>query len=373
MRPWIWPTLVAVLATFMYVTRVHSEMVDFTVYHTAAARALDGEPLYRPDDGHYQFKYLPAFALAMAPFAAVPIEAARAGWFALSVVLLWFFVARAIERLPAPRHSAAVLAWITVLLMGKFYAHELNLGQTNILLGLVLVLALAAVQKGQAARAGALVGAAIFVKPYAAILVPWLLPSAGVVAAAAAAAIIAVGLAAPIVTYGWQGNLDQIVAWYRTVTDTTAPNLLQPENVSLVTMWAKWIGIGTPATILALITAVAAGVLVVWVVARRGRVGSPAYLEFGLLMLLVPLISPQGWDYVLLLATPAMLCLVDRYGEMTWRWRVGTGAAVALMSFTIFDVLGRALYARLMAVSVVTIAALVLLVSLAHLRRRALA
>lgn len=357
----------------MYVTRVHTEMVDFDVYYTAAARALDGEPLYRPDDGHYQFKYLPAFALAMAPFAAVSIEAARAGWFALSVVLLWLFVARAIEQLPAPRHSAAVLAWMVILLMGKFYAHELNLGQTNILLGLVLVLALAAVQNGQAARAGALVGAAIFIKPYAVILMPWLLPSAGVAAVLAAGAIVTVGLAAPIVTYGWRGNLDQIVAWYRTVTDTTAPNLLQPENVSFATMWAKWIGIGTAATMLALLTAAAAGLLVLWVVSRRGRVRSPAYLEFGLLMLLVPLISPQGWDYVLLLATPAILCLVDRYGELTWPWRAGTGAAVALMSFTIFDLLGRALYARLMAVSVVTVAALVLLVGLAQLRRRALA
>ncbi len=373
LRPWIWPLVVAVLAIFMYGTRVHSEMVDFAVYHTAAARAIEGEPLYRPEDGHYQFKYLPAFALALTPFAAVPISVARAVWFALSVVLLWFFVARAIEHLPAPRRSAAALAWLAVLLMGKFYAHELNLGQTIVLLGLVLVSALAAVQNGQAWRAGALVGAGIFVKPYAVILLPWLLPAAGLTAVLAAGTVMAAGLAAPIVTYGWQGNLDQVVAWYRTVTDTTAPNLLQPENVSLATMWAKWIGVGPPATALALATAAAAGAVVVWVIARRGRVGSPAYLEFGLLMLLVPLLSPQGWDYVLLLGTPAILCIVDRYGEMTWPWRVGTGAAVALMSFTIFDVLGRALYARLMAVSVVTVAALVLLVSLAHLRRRALA
>lgn len=43
-------------------------LVDFVVYHRAAVRTLDAEPLYRPDDGHYQFKYLPGFALAMTPF-----------------------------------------------------------------------------------------------------------------------------------------------------------------------------------------------------------------------------------------------------------------------------------------------------------------
>jgi hypothetical protein len=106
---------------------------------------------------------------------------------------------------------------------------------------------------------------------------------------------------------------------------------------------------------------------------RRSRVPAPAYLEFGLLMLLVPLISPQGWDYVLLVATPAVVCLMDRFSEMTPPWRAATAVAAGLMSFTIFDLLGRALYARLMAVSIVSVAALALFVSLAHLRARALA
>jgi len=38
-------------------------------------------------------------------------------------------------------------------------------------------------------------------------------------------------------------------------------------------------------------------------------------------MLLIPLVSPQGWDYVLLLATPAVVCLVDRWGELTKWWQ----------------------------------------------------
>jgi hypothetical protein len=49
--------------------------------------------------------------------------------------------------------------------------------------------------------------------------------------------------------------------------------------------------------------------------ARRRTVREPAYLEFGLLMLLIPLLSPQGWDYVLLVATPAVMILVDRWRE----------------------------------------------------------
>ena len=58
-------------------------------------------------------------------------------------------------------------------------------------------------------------------------------------------------------------------------------------------------------------------------------------------MLLVPLLSPQGWDYVLLLATPAVVCLMDRWPRCHDGWRVVTGAALALMSLTIFDLMGR--------------------------------
>jgi hypothetical protein len=364
---------VIALASVMYVVRVRSEMVDFAVYRTAAQRALHAEPLYRADDGHYQFKYLPASALAMAPFAWVDPEVAKAAWYALSVALLWVFMAASIQGLPGRRRSTNVLVWLTILLMAKFYAHELNLGQTNILLGVVLVSALLAAQRGHAALAGALVGVGVFVKPYAVILLPWLLPGVGLHGVAAATAVLAIGLLVPALVYGGTGNVDLVMAWYRTVTDTTAPNLLQPENVSLATMWTKWLGPGELASQMAAATVALALVGVAWVVGQRSRVPAPAYLEFGLLMLLVPLISPQGWDYVLLVATPAVVCLVDRFSEMTAPWRAATAVAAALMSFTIFDLLGRALYSRLMAVNIVSIAALALFASLVHLRARGLA
>lgn len=357
----------------MYVVRVRHEMVDFGVYHTAAIRAAQAEPLYRADDGHYQFKYLPAFALAMAPFAWLGPETAKVAWYALSVGLLWLFVRWSIAALPDRRRSVQALAWLTVVLMAKFYAHELNLGQSNILLGFVLVAALVAAQRGRHGLAGALVGLGIFVKPYAAILLPWLPLVSGTTGPVAAAAVFGAGLALPALAHGWQGNLDLLAAWYRTVTETTAPNLMVAENISIAATWAKWIGAGSEAARLAVATLVAALAGAGWVMWRRKHVPSPAYLEFGLLMLLVPLISPQGWDYVLLLATPAVVCLVDRFGTMTVPWRIVTGVALGIMGFTIFDLLGRALYSRLMAVNVISICALVLFVCLIQLRARAAA
>jgi hypothetical protein len=93
----------------------------------------------------------------------------------------------------------------------------------------------------------------------------------------------------------------------------------------------------------------------------------------GVLLMLIPIVSPQGWDYVLLVAAPAFLCLLDRLPDMSLPWRTLTLVAIALVSFTIFDLIGRTAYLKLMDLSVVTIGTLMLLVSLTHLRWKQLA
>ncbi len=372
-RPLLWPAVIIVLAATVYVVRVQHEMVDFKVYRTAAIRAIDGEPLYRAEDGHYQFKYFPAFAFAMAPFAGLDEEAGKVIWFAMSVGLLSALVRWAVRALPERRRAERALVWFAILLMGKFYAHELNLGQTNILLGTILIGALLSAQVDVRPAAGALVAVGIFVKPYAIVLLPWLALVAGLPGLLTAAGVLGVGLALPAAVYGWSGNLDQLAAWYRTVTETSAPNLFVPENISFATMWAKWLGAGQTATSLAIVTGLASLGVATFVMLRRRRIFDPSYLEFGLLMLLVPLLSPQGWDYVLLLATPAIICVVDRLPEMPRPWRYTTMAALAVMSFTIFDLVGRTIYTRMMAMSVISVSACVLIAALAYLRWRELA
>jgi hypothetical protein len=233
---------------------------------------------------------------------------------------------------------------------------------------MVLVGAMLAAQNGSARLAGFLVGVGVFVKPYALILVPWVWLVSGLPGIVAGAVTVAAGLALPAFAYGWQGNIDQVLGWFRTVTTTSPENLLVPENVSLATMWAKWIGPGTVATRMAIATSVACVGVATAIFLRRRSVQSPAYLEFGVLMLLIPLLSPQGWDYVFLLATPAVMVLVDRWRGLSVPWRAFSAATIFFFSFTIFDLFGRWLYTRLTAINIISIAALALLVCLARLR-----
>lgn len=367
-RAVVWPLLFLALAAFAYRTRIQREMVDFDVYRTAAERAVNAQPLYRASDGHYQFKYLPAFALAMAPLALVDREAAKVMWFALSAGLLTAFLRWSVRALPERRRAERVLLWLTVLFMAKFYAHELTLGQTNILLGSLLVGALLAVQIDLPHVAGVLIGMAVFVKPYALLLLPWLAFTYGFHAALAGVAVLLAGLIAPAAVYGWTGNLNELVGWFDAVTSSTEGNLVGADNVSLAAMWAKWLGIGRPAAALATAsTGVVLGLIaVVWT--RRQRVDNPDYLEFALLMLVIPLLSPQGWDYVLLLGTPAVVVLLDRWADVERPWQGVTVLSLAVMGLTIFDVMGRQLYGRFMALSLVSVATLGAAAALGHLR-----
>ena len=122
------------------------------------------------------------------------------------------------------------------------------------------------------------------------------------------------------------------------------------------------------ATGLAAATAIAglAVAIVLWV--RRGQVSRPGYLEVSYLLLLIPLISPQGWDYVMLAATPAFVCLVDRFRGSPRSWQAVTAAGLFLTSFAIFDLVGRTVYLLIVSLSGVTIGALLLAASLMRLR-----
>ena len=113
--------------------------------------------------------------------------------------------------------------------------------------------------------------------------------------------------------------------------------------------------------------------LAAFVFARRRDVVSPEGLEGSLLLTLIPLLSPQGWDYVLLIATPAVVYVVNYRAFLPAGLRVLTFAALATIGLSLFDVLGRANYARFMALSIVTICFFVVIAALVALRVRRIA
>ena len=374
LRQWLWPLVLVAFAVSIYLARVNWEMVDFEVYRTAAQRVVEGETLYRAEDGHYQFKYLPAFAVAMYPFGLGEDRVARLIWFALSFGLAVAYVRLSARSVPSRRLSETALVACAILFVGKYYVRELNLGQSNILFAIVVLGALIAAERGQQVLAGVMVALGVFVKPYALILVPWLWLTAGLNGLTALSATFLVGLLLPAAFFGWSKNILELRAWLDTVTTTSAPNLFVPENISFATTWAKLFSLDAKTAFrYGQLTSVVALAFAALVISRRRGVREPAYLEFGFLLALVPLISPQGWDYVLLIATPAFLILCDRWKEMTLVWRALAVISIATISFTIFDLVRRTIYVFAMEHNLITIATVLMLVCLANLRMRKLA
>ena len=363
--------VLGVLAAFGL--RVADKMADFEVYWRGASRAAAAEPLYRAEDEHYRFKYLPAFAVVTIPLSVVPLPAAKVAWFAASAALLVLLICISLRLLPEQRRPTTLLALIAVLVLGKFFGHELILGQVNILFGVLATSAFLAMRAGREPLAGGLIALTIAIKPYGVLFLPWLAARRKLPSLSAAIATGVVITLLPVVIYGFSETVALHRAWWETVTETTPSNLLNPDNVSFASMWVKWLGSGALATTLTVVTAVVAVGAVAFVFLRRGGIAFPEALEGGLLLLLVPLLSPQGWDYVLVLAAPAVVMLVN-YGDMLPTGiRVATIVAALTMGFSLFDAVGREAYAAFMKTAAISVCACVLIAAVCSLRLRKVA
>jgi hypothetical protein len=365
---------IVVLAGVVFVLRVARTMPDFEVYWRAAVRAAAAEPLYREADGHYQFKYLPAFAVLVLPISLVPLDVAKPIWFLLSVAALAVLLRLSLPLLPEQRKPAWALVLLTVVVLGKFYGHELVLGQVNLLFAAVATAGLLALRVSRETLAGALVALAIVLKPYGVLLLPWLIARASLRSVVTAGGALAGALLVPAALYGFSGNLALHREWLTTVLSTSnEANILNVDNVSWVAMYTRWFGPGSTAAGLAMLTAVAALGLLPWMWKVGRDVAHPAGLEAALLLVLIPLISPQGWDYVLLVATPAVVYLVNYEDRLPQGLRLPTLVALGIIAFTIFDLLGRVAYAAFMQMSGITLCFFVVIAALAALRQRRIA
>jgi hypothetical protein len=360
--------LVSLAAVFT--TRVSQKMPDFEVYRTAGARAMAAAPLYREEDGHFQFKYLPAFAVLASPLALVPMAPAKGAWFAVSAVLMMVLLGLSLRALPEIRRPQWLLIFLTFLAMAKFYAHELVLGQVNLMFAVVVVLAIVLMRSGREAGAGLLLALAVVVKPYALLFMPWLVTRRTRVAAATMAAGLALLLILPAARYGWNGNLQLLADWWHTVTTTTAPNLGNPDNVSLQSMFTRWLGPDSPAGVLAAMVSVILLGLTAIVMAGRGALKNPDTLEGALLLTMIPLLSPQGWDYVLLISTPAVMLLINDLESLPRGLRVVTAVSIAVIGLSIYDLIGRDAYRMFMRLSLITLFVLIEIAALVTLRFR---
>src|SRR5262249_7638723 len=146
---------------------------------------------------------------------------------------------------------------------------------------------------------------------HAAILLPWLIVRGDRRALVTAAIGMVVVFALPVVRYGIETTVQLHKDWLRSGITSTGSNLANTDKTSCAGMYDRAFGLRSTATAVTAATIVLAVAVVAWMCAKGRHLESPVGLEGAVLLVLMPLISPQGWDYVLLLATPAVAYLVN--------------------------------------------------------------
>ena len=365
----------AVVIVGAYAARILGGMADFEVSYRAGQRLGAGETLYQQADGHYMFKYLPASAMIYYPLAHLPLEIAKATWFAIMLLALAWSFALVGRMVPLPHRRYLLL--LSGLVLAKYFLHEFHLGQINILAMTVMLLASCELSVGDDSRheaaAGVLIGIATAMKPYAAVFLPYFVLERKWTAIAASVAALAIGLALPAIFYGVHGNVDLLRQWAVTLSQSTPSLLTNADNVSVLAFFAKWLGSSRFAVGASLAVLGALALLMLAVIVRGGHEPKRAVLECGMLLTLIPLISPLGWDYTFLTSLLAVAIVINAFDAFPRGVQVVLTANFAVIALAVFDVMGRQAYAAFMRWSVTTVNFLIVVIALASLRFKNLA
>ena len=135
----------------IYVVRISGDMADFQVNYQAGQRLRAGEHLYRTEDGHFMFKYLPFSALLYVPLTTLHLDAAKVSWYTLTVVcsVFLFYLSYRMAR-TKEEVSSAYLIVFPALILAKFFFREMKLGQINTIVTSIMLLMLWYLRKSEA-------------------------------------------------------------------------------------------------------------------------------------------------------------------------------------------------------------------------------
>jgi len=349
-------------------------MVDFEVNYTAGQRLNRGETLYRIEDEHYQFKYSPFSAILYLPLSILPLPAAKGIWFFLiiaSVAVLVYLSRRLLQIRDKP--------WLTLLallILARYFLRELQLGQINALIAMLLIFMVwLMIQEDDSSRAlkatswtGLLWGLAVALKPYALIFFPYFILKRKWDLLIWGWTFLILSLFIPSIFYGLKGNIRVLQEWVTSLSRSTPHLLDSQDNISLLGCLMKWTGNRTVSisVFIAVVLGLAA-LLLSLVLKGRGRREAPV-LDGALLFILIPLLSPLGWDYTLLISFLGVMIVLHHLDDFSPFLRGLLILNLAVIALSLYDLLGKEAYARFMSWSVITVNFFLLLAYLTVLR-----
>jgi hypothetical protein len=353
-------------------------MVDFRVNYKAGERLRNGENLYPTTDGHFMFKYLPSSALLYVPFSYLPLEGAKVAWYTLTVLCTFFLFIMSYKMACSEKQQSAWWMIWPPLILAKFFFREMKLGQINTIVTALMLMMIWHLmderrKSGREALPGVFWGLATALKPYAMIFFPYFIVKGHWKSLLAGLFVIGGALLTPAIYSGFEGNLQLLRDWASTLSQSTPSLFASADNVSIIGFLTKWMGEQPLAWWMYLFVVAALAFLVLAVIIKGRKMPNTPVLEGAMLLIAIPLVSPMGWDYSLLMSVLGVSLIVVHFFDFKKLWRIFLVVNFCLISLTIYDLIGRELYGTFMMWSVLTVNFLIVMGYLAVLRFRTLA
>lgn len=365
--------LILVSFGLIFLLKVKDEMLDFEVNYQAAKRLRLGETLYRASDGHYQFKYMPFSAFLYLPLTLLPLSLAKAVWYGIVLLCSGLIFFLSLKLLHLDKKKSFTIGILSFLILAKYFLRELQLGQINALITFLLLLMVWLLVRESAPRrqqleSGLFSGLATALKPYAAIFLPYYILRKKGLSLASGVIVLILALIAPSLFYGLDGSFKVFDEWQSSLRASTPSLFASQDNISLIGFFTKWTGGQNLTFVLYLITLAALGLFILYLFLRKNNVSQPILLDCFLLMALIPLVSPLGWDYTLLSAAPAVMLILSHFDKYCPFWKGFLFLNFAVIALSLYDLMGSELYTSFMSWSVITVNFLILIGYLAFLR-----
>ncbi len=375
----IWITILFVfsICVLLFIFKVREDMVDFEVNFRTAQRLQMGETLYRLDDEHYQFKYMPISSFLYIPLTLLPLDLAKISWFFFIAASTVCLVVLSNKLVNQKSNSLKLLNLLPPLILAKFFFREIQLGQINSIITLILVAMtwiLAEDKDKHQIRnetfTGLSLGLAIALKPYALIFFPYFLIKKNWRSLAYASCLLAAAFLVPTFYYGIKGNMIVHKEWITSLFKSTPALLTTQDNVSIFAFFSKWIGSQNLALLFTGLTTSILALLILFLFLRGKALHRAPVLECSVLLICIPLISPLGWDYTFLMALLGLFIVLRYFQNYSFFWKIVLIVNLSIISFSLYDLLGKETYALFMSWSVLTINFLFLIGYLSFLRIR---
>jgi hypothetical protein len=279
---------------------------DYSAYHQAAERVLDGQPIYSaaqiagafPPQEQYAYLYPPFLALVVTPLAAVfeDFRAAMVIWSAMGLIVLAAAV-WSIGRREGMRDTALVVPAAAAIALPAV-GFELVMGNVHLLLVGLFAIAWLGVRSGTRNGelvAGASVGICLLIKVFPVLLILWFMLTRRYVAAVAGVATAVVLVAVTIPAVGLQPWLD-----YPRVLANIGPPAELWSSIAPASLLAEFVGF----TLARLIVVVLGLALLVWSALRQ-----PAAISYAVAIMVSLLVVPTMYIHYLGVAVVPLLLL----------------------------------------------------------------